>query len=218
LGAELPRPHLWDFTDQITGESLNRKIRRNQLSEIQTLVAELLVMERGEKGSKKKRRSSQEQHLHGLENDVEFAQEVLEQTKTETENLEMQLTLKRKEMAFYRDTIESTKAVESEIADVPFGVTDGAGQKYEFSFFERLELWFGNYIKLNNFTNHKTGNLLASIFATFDKITKKLSISSKEPKQTQVQQKENREEGMKVLQNRSTKCELNEVKSVKIGI
>jgi hypothetical protein len=90
---------LWDFTDQETGESLNRKIRSLQLSEIQTLVAEMLSMERGEKGSKKKRRSSQEQHLHGIEMDVEFAQEVLEQTKIENEILENRILEKEKEVA-----------------------------------------------------------------------------------------------------------------------
>ena len=161
-----------DFTDQTTGKSL--KLDKNDMADIQTLAAKTLNMERGKHGTK-----------GGLDM---FEYKI---AKKDEEFCEL-----KKEILLQSHTIESVKAIEDEIKDVQYGRIDGAGKKHFFSFLERLELWFGNYIKLQQYTFWKTGEFFETAFAIFDKAEKKIKVQGKEPMHTQEQKNENRQIGM----------------------
>ena len=146
----------------------------------------------------KKHRTTQ-QYYANLKQEIpelEYQHELLELSIIKKED---EIEKLNKEVMLRFNLIEKIQAIELEMIDVPQGTFDGANKKHKFSFFDRLELWFGNYIKLNDFILPNTGNFVTTVFATFDKITKLLDIKSKQPSLTQEQQKENRQTGMEVL-------------------
>ena len=164
-----------DFTDQVTGKSL--KLGKQDMADIQTLASEVLNMERGK---------------HGTKGGLDIFQYKI--AKKDEELREMD-----KEMASKIHILKSVKEIENEIKDVPHGRTDGAGKQHYFSFFDRLELWFGNFVKLKQYTHRKTGEFLETAFALFDKIEKKVNIKSNQPNITQAQQNRSRQIGMQKL-------------------
>jgi hypothetical protein len=148
------------------------------MADIQTLASEVLNMERGK---------------HGTKGGLDIFQYKIAKKEEELQEI-------NKEMATKIHIHESVMAIEDEMKDIPNGTIDGADKKHVFSFFDRLELWFGNYIKLRNYTFKNSGKFFETAFALFDKIEKGLSVRSKEPELTQVQQDKNRRIGMKILQ------------------
>ena len=154
------------------------KLGKDNMADIQTIASEVLNMERGK---------------HGTKGGLDIIQYKIAKKEEDLRKL-------NKEMAFKIDMLESVRAIENEIKDVPLGRTDGAGKQHLFSFLERLELWFGNYIKLKQYTFWKTGEFFETAFAIFDKIEKKLSVKGSLPNITQAQQNQNRQVGMQNLQ------------------
>jgi len=128
--------------------------------------------------------------------ELEYQHELLELAVIKKED---EIEKLNKELMLRLDMIEKIQEIEFEMKDIPHGTTDGANKKHKFSFFDRLELFFGNFIKLADFTFPKTGDLFSTVFATFDKITKMINVQSKQPSLTQEHQQKNRQTGVENL-------------------
>jgi hypothetical protein len=168
---------LFDYTDQKTGESLRRKITRNHTAEMQTITAKILDMERGEFNSKAKRKNTKEQHLFGIEKDIQMAKEVLSEQRMKVE--------KAKEIV---ELIEELTIAVSQ--DIPYNTTIG---DYRLTFREKISLWIGNKIDLFDILM-KSGERTAHIVAEW---TKKKGIRLLDPLKVQAKQEKSEDTTMK---------------------
>lgn len=169
-----------NWTDPNTGKSL--KLGKEDMSEIQTMAAKWLRMERGQSSSVK--------HLDAVTYKAAAKKKEVEQWCYNVVNTaQMEL--------------EGIKEIKDTLKDVPTQFTDYAQKVHKFSFLDRLDLFFGLGVFVKNITIKKMDKLtglsfplkLEKILVGWNKITKKLF--RKEQQNQAVE--ETRKQGMEEL-------------------